>query len=65
METNKSLANKQKPEISRREAIKKISYATATASMMMVLLNTQQARATSESPTNAGTTNGKTTLWNP
>jgi len=34
-------------EMTRRAAIKKIGYAAATTSMMMILLNSQSARATS------------------
>jgi|GEM_PF-5107366 len=64
MESNKNIKINEE-EISRREAIKKIGYATATASMMMVLLNTQQARASSNEPAKAGTSGGQTTLWNP
>jgi len=55
-------------EMNRREAIKKMGYLAATTSMMMVLLNTQSARATSLVPgsitTNTGGTSGTNSFWN-
>jgi hypothetical protein len=36
--------------ISRRQAIKKIGYASLSAATMMVLLNTQSAKAASNAP---------------
>ncbi len=53
------------PAISRRDAIRKMGYTAATASVMMILLNTKSARATSVNtgPTNPGDTGGGTTIW--
>jgi hypothetical protein len=55
----------ESPAISRRVAIRKIGYTAATASVMMLLLNSRSARATSvnSGPTNPGDTGGSEVIW--
>ena len=52
--------------ISRRQAIKKIGYASLSAATMMVLLNTQSAKAASnapEAPTAPASPGGGSPIW--
>ncbi len=62
---DKTKPNLSDKEISRRDALKKIGYTALTGSVMMVLLNTQSARATSVNtgPTNPGDTGGGGVTW--
>jgi len=63
---NSQTALQHENEITRRDALKKIGYSALTGSVLMVLLNTQTARASSTEPTVPGDTNGSggsTVTW--